>query len=488
MKPEFQVAIIGAGFGGLCAAIRLSQSGRNNFVVFEKAMEVGGTWRDNTYPGCACDIPSHLYSFSFAPNPNWSRSYSGHQEIWDYLKNCVKQFDIGSKVRYNAEIVSSVFDSEKGFWTLTDQNGNSTSARVVISATGPLNRPNIPKIKGLENFKGRVFHSSEWDHSYDLTGKRVAVIGTGASAIQIVPNIAGMVQQLDVYQRSAAWVMPRRDRAFGGFEKFLLSYFPGYRFLYREGIYWVNEFFGLQFTGNKTLNKLATFVGKMQIKKSVKNPELVKKLTPDYTFGCKRVLVSDDYFPTFNRSNVELITNGIKEIGADYIEDVSRRQRKVDALVLSTGFVAAEVMLDNKIIGLDKQDLLESWNKSGGPEAFYGMSVSGYPNFMFLLGPNTGLGHNTVVHIMESQMNYVLSYIELLEKSGENSFFDLKPEVQTRFNKQLQEELKTTVWASGCKSWYMTNAGKNTTLWSKLTVSYRRETKRALKENYRVLG
>lgn len=486
MKADYQVGIIGAGFGGLGAAIQLHRAGNGSFVVFERAAEVGGTWRDNSYPGCACDVPSHLYSFSFEPNSDWSRSYSGQSEILEYLKTCVVRNGIKEKIRFNSEVKSAQFDEKNVVWKLTDQNGYSCTVKYLISATGPLNRPNRPKFKGLESFKGKVFHSAEWDHTYDLNGKKVAVIGTGASAIQIVPSIAPIVSDMHVFQRSAAWVMPRHDRYFTGLEKGLFKAIPGFRRMYREFYYWVNEFFGLQFVGSKFLNKAATVLGKKHIQRVVKDPETARKLTPDYTIGCKRILVSDDYFPAFNRPNVHLVTDPISEITENGLLTASGKSIAADALIFSTGFIAAEVdevALEYRFIGLNNRNLLQEW-KETGPEAYKGISVSGFPNLFLLLGPNTGLGHNSVVHMMESQLNYIFDYIGHAETLKEGKFYDVKPKVQQAYNERIQAELKHTVWASGCKSWYVDSAGRNTTLWPKLTVSYRQETRIMDVENY----
>jgi len=479
MNTDYQVGIVGAGFGGLATAIKLQHAGKNSFIIFERASDVGGTWRDNTYPGCACDVPSHLYSFSFEPNSNWSRSYSGQGEILNYLKECAQKNDLKKKIRFGSEIKAAEFDEMNVLWKLTDQNGFSCTVKYLISATGPLNRPNKPSFKGIDSFKGKIFHSAEWDHSYDLSSKKVAVIGTGASAIQIVPSIAPLVSSLHVFQRSAAWVLPRRDRYFSSTEKSLFRYLPAFRLLYREFYYWLNEFFGRQFVGSKFMNKAATMLGKKHINKVVKDPETARKLTPDYTIGCKRVLVSDDYLPAFNRSNVHLVTDTIEQIVEEGLRLVSGTTISADALIFSTGFIASEVgdmAMMYRFIGLNNRNLLQEWTETG-PSAYKGITISGYPNLFLILGPNTGLGHNSVVHMMESQLNYIFDFMDQSEKLGNKQFFDTKPSAQEHYNAQIQEELKHTVWASGCKSWYVDSSGRNTTLWPKLTVSYRKETR-----------
>ena len=483
MNNNVEVAIIGAGFSGLAAAIRLLKEKRQSLLIFERAPQVGGTWRDNVYPGCACDIPSHLYSFSFAPNPNWSRTFSPQPEILNYLKNCVEKYDLAPYLRCNTEIVHAEFDAKTGRWNLLDRAQNAYSARVVISATGPLNRPNLPKINGLENFKGKAFHSSNWDKTYDLRNKRVAVVGTGASAIQFVPQIAEQVAQLSVFQRTPPWITERADRASSTFEQKLFKVLPFTQKLYRSGQYWFRELVGLSFVGNEFMNKVATAQARKHLTDSVADSALRQKLTPNYKLGCKRVLVSDDYYPALCRSNVALITDPIQEIRAHSIITQDGTEHPIDALIFGTGFVAAEIILDAKIVGLQGRELIEEW-KQTSPEAYYGLTVSGFPNLLFLVGPNTGLGHNSIIHMIESQVNYVLEYLRILDQKEKNEFLDLKPQVQRQFNDTIQEQLKSTVWASGCQSWYQDSKGKITSLWPKLSAQYRKETRRAKAEDY----
>lgn len=486
MKPMVDVAIIGAGFAGLGAAIRLKQRGNTSFVVFERAGEVGGTWRDNVYPGCACDVPSHLYSFSFAANPHWSRTYSPQPEILTYLKNVVNQYDLKPNIRYNTEVVRTEFSERDGHWTLTDRAGNSTTARVVLMAIGPLNRPSVPHFKGLDDFQGRQFHSSNWDHSYDLTGKRIAVVGTGASAIQIVPAIAPIVGHLTIFQRTAPYVTPRLDRAMSPTEQRLFHQLPVLRKAYRSFIYWVNELRGLSFLGYETLNKLGTKEAIRHLEAAISDPELRRKAMPNYKLGCKRVLVSDDYYPALTRPNVELVTDAITEIRPNGIVTADGTECPVDAIIFGTGFVASEIFCDLNIIGRQGRNLFAEWQKTG-VEAHYGLTISGYPNLLVLVGPNTGLGHNSIIHMIESQVNYVLSYLALLEKAGEGASLDVKPEAQQTYNQAIQQKLTGTVWASGCQSWYLNSQGKNTTLWPDLTVSYRRVTRRVNPAEYTLL-
>lgn len=486
MTPDVDVAIIGAGFAGLGAALRLRERPNTTFLIFERAAEVGGTWRDNVYPGCACDVPSHLYSLSFAPNPNWSRTYSPQPEILDYLKRVVADHNLGPHIRYRTEIIRTEFLEADGIWHLTDRSGQTYSARLVIGAIGPLNRPSYPKLNGLDTFAGRAFHSSDWDHSYDLTGKRVAVVGTGASAIQFIPQIAPKVAQLTVFQRTAPYVTPRADRAISSVEKTLFRRVPVLRKLYRSGIYWLNELFGLAFLGNQTLTKLGTQRALKHLETQISDPELRRKATPNYRLGCKRVLVSDDYYPALTRPNVELVTDAIAEVRPNSIVDRAGVERPVDAIIFGTGFVASEIICDLHIIGRGGRNLFDEWLKTGA-EAHYGITTAGYPNLFFLVGPNTGLGHNSIIHMIESQMNYVMDYLRLLDAAGPGTFLDVKPDAQRIYNERIQQQLGSTVWASGCQSWYMNSQGKNTTIWPALTVTYRKQTRRVNPADYNVV-
>jgi cation diffusion facilitator CzcD-associated flavoprotein CzcO len=483
MTDTYDVAIIGAGFAGLTAAIRLQQRGNTSFVVFERAATVGGTWRDNIYPGCAVDIPAPLYSMSFAPNPNWSRLYSGQPEILAYLHDTVRRFELEAHIRFNTEIVSTKFQAAQGRWLLTDRAGTVTTARVVLLAIGPLNRPAVPQLKGLEKFQGKTFHSSQWDAAYDLTGQRVAVVGTGASAIQFIPEIAPQVSQLYVFQRSAPWVLPRPDRPFSEQEQTWFRRVPLWQKLKRTFIYWRLELNGLMFLGNERISKLAAGVATYNLRKGLKDPELRRKATPNYKIGCKRVLLSNDYYPALARPNVGLITEGIRKLTAHGIISEDGREREIDTLIFGTGFVASSFLVELNITGLHGRNLFQEW-QAATPEAYQGTTVAGFPNLLFIVGPNTGLAHNSLVHIMESQVNYVLDYLRLLDKAGPTAYFDVKPAAQRAYNDRLQQKLGTTVWASGCQSWYLNAQGKNTTLLPALTATFRRDTKRVKQADY----
>lgn len=486
MTDTFDVAIVGAGFAGLTAAIRLQQRGRTSFVVFERGTGVGGTWRDNIYPGCAVDIPAPLYSMSFAPNPNWSRLYSGQPEILAYLQDTVRRFELAQHIRFQTEIIQTEFMAAEGRWHLTDRAGRVTTARVVLLAIGPLNRPAVPKLPGLESFRGETFHSSQWDVSYDFRGKRVAVVGTGASAIQFIPEIAPQVGQLYVFQRTAPWVLPRPDRPFSEKEQGWFRRLPLWQKLLRTFMYWRLELNGLMFLGNERISKMAASLATYNLRKAIKDPKLRRKATPNYQIGCKRVLLSNDYYPALARPNVELITAGIRELTAHGIVDNDGQKHEIDALIFGTGCVASSFLIELNVTGLQGRNLFREW-QAAMPEAYHGTAVAGFPNLLFIVGPNTGLAHNSLVHIMESQVNYVLDYLRLLDQAGPRAYLDVKPEAQRQYNETLQQKLGTTVWASGCQSWYLNEQGKNTTLLPALTATFRRATKRVKQQDYVVV-
>jgi len=486
MQPDFQTGIIGAGFAGIIAALRLQQSNRHSFVLFEKAAEVGGTWRDNIYPGCACDVPSHLYSISFAPNPHWTKMYSSQSEIWEYMKEVVQKNALEKHIRYHTEIVHYEFVEQEGFWKLTDRQGNTTTVRMVIAALGPFSRPKLPNLNGIDSFQGRKLHSARWDKSYDLKGKRVAVIGTGASAVQIVPAIAPAVAHLTIFQRNAAWVSDRFDREIPSLIKKMFQTFPVLQKTIRALLYSLLEFRGKLFIGNVVLHQHFTNQSLKKLKREVHDPELRRKLTPSYQYGCKRILVADDYWPAFNRPNVYLETAGIAEITPSGIRTTDGKEHHVDTIIFATGFEVADFTTDMKIIGRNGRELFSEWRRAR-LEAYKGTTISGFPNFAFLLGPNTGLGHSSVLQMMEAQMNYVIDYISLLESQGEKVYLDVKPTIQRAYNDALQRQFDGTVWTSGCKSWYLNSNGKVTTLYPRLIPQFRRETAQVEASEYELV-
>ena len=474
-NADFQVGIVGAGFSGVVAALRLKQSNLNSFVILEQAAAPGGTWRDNTYPGCACDVPSNLYSISNAPNPNWSQAYSSQTEILDYLKRVIADHNLEPHIRYNSDVIQLEFLEREGFWRITNRAGKTVMVRSVILGMGPFSRPSWPKIPGLESFTGKRLHTARWDHSIDLSGKRVGIIGTGASAVQIVPEIVSSVAHLTVFQRSAAWIGDRMNREIDSAKKEQYQRFPWLQALERNVLYWVMEARGNLFTGNKTIHNFFKSQSLRKLEREVPNPELRSKLTPNYEFGCKRILSSDDYLPCFGRENVTLETDAILEVTATGIR-TANAQHEFDVLICATGFEVASISNDMKIIGLGGRELLSEWRERGTMEAYKGSSVSGFPNLNFMLGPNTGLGHSSMISIMEAQANYIMGYTQLLEQNA-NAYLDVKLEIQREHNAQLQTQFVGTVWASGCKSWYINSSGKNTTLYPRLVQAFRNRTR-----------
>lgn len=475
MSTVYRIGIIGAGFAGMVAALRLLREGEKDFVIFERADEVGGTWRDNIYPGCACDVKTALYSFADVPNPNWNELYAGQEEIWQYMRKVADDHGLRPYIRFNTDITEARFNPVLGCWEVSDSKGDTTKLRSLIAGLGPLNRPKAPSFPG--QFLGKVLHSAQWDRNYDLRGKRVAVIGTGASAVQTVPSIAPIVEQLYVFQRTAAWVTHRFNKPVSPFMKKLHNRFPITLRLGRELQFWFNEFLGLSFMGATTINRIGRKVSLMKLKAEVKDPETRKKLTPDYTIGCKRVLRSDDYWPAFNRKNVHLVTNGVASLYEGGIETVEGERIELDAIIYCTGFNVADFNFPLKIWNAEGQELFQTLRQTGG-EAYKGTVMAGFPNFFMLMGPNTGLGHNSVVHIMESQMNYVIPFLKTVHNSGEHAYASVRSDVQRVYFNRIQEQLKGTVWASGCSSWYLDEHGHNSTLWPRLNTQFRKELKK----------
>lgn len=466
-----EVVIVGAGFGGLCAGIQLQKAGINDFVILEKAEAVGGTWRDNTYPGAACDVQSHLYSYSFEGNPDWSTRYSGWQEIQQYIHHVTDKYNLHDHIQYRQEVTAATFDEGSGRWLLTVKSGERYSARYFVLATGPLHVPNIPKLPGLDDFAGKVIHSAQWDHEYALAGKRVVSVGTGASAIQYVPEIAQQAEHLTVFQRTPAWVIPRDTRAYSATEKNLFRRFSWLRRLHRSRLYVSNEIRVLPMLHGNIARYIEPLV-KAYIRYQVKDPVLRQKLTPDYLIGCKRVLISSQYYRTFNRDNVALVTEGIQRIGTDGVYDKEGNHYPADALVLGTGFVTdpRAYMKDFVLTGLGGKDLRDAWSEKA--EAYYGVSVSGFPNLFQLLGPNTTLGHNSVILMIEHQVEHIVRCIKEAQQRSAR-YLDLQPDVQHAFNIALQSKLEGTAWQSGCQSWYHAD-GHNVVLWPGTVWGFRK--------------
>jgi len=474
------IAIIGSGFGGLGAAIRLKRQGCEDFVIFERAGDVGGVWRDNTYPGCACDVESHLYSFSFAPNPDWSHSFSRQPEIWEYLRRCAKDYGLLPHLRFRHEVREATWESDAQRWRIETSQGTYT-ASVLVAAAGSLSDPALPKLKGLENFKGKVFHSARWDHGFDLTGSRVAVIGTGASAIQFVPAIQPQVGKLHLFQRTAPWIVPRRDRPLAEREREKFRRYPLLQRVARGGIYGLRELFGFAFRHPWAL-KYFERIARRHLERAVADPVLRAKLTPDYTIGCKRILISNDYLPALTQANVELVTDGIAEVREHSIVSTDGTERFVDVIIFGTGFRVTDLPFAKHIRGRDGRTLSEVW--AGSPKAHAGTTVAGFPNLFLLQGPNTGLGHTSVILMLEAQIEHVLGAVRFMRRHHVAAM-EPRPEAQTAYVSDIDQRMQGTVWNSGgCLSWYLDVNGRNSTLWPRTTWRFHRRVSRLVPGEY----
>ncbi len=480
LPNEVDVAIVGSGFSGLGTAIRLKQEGFEDFVVLERAEEVGGTWHYNTYPGCACDVPSHLYSFSFAPNPEWSQTYSPQPEIGAYLKRTAEQFGILPHVRFQTSVTDAAWDEDSRRWELETSNG-PIRARVLVAGVGPLAEPKIPDLPGLDKFKGKAFHSARWDHDHNLKGKRVVSIGTGASAIQLVPAIQPEVDKLYVIQRTPPWIFPHSNRPIKDWERRLYKAFPPAQRLVRGAVYVMREAAVLGFVKQPKIMKYVERVAKRHQRKQISDPELLEKVTPDYTIGCKRILPSNKWYPALGKPNVELIAGGVEEIREHSFVDSAGDEHEVDTIIFSTGFQVTDMPVGKAVRGRGGVLLDEAWK--GSPRAHLGSAVPGFPNFFMLLGPNTGLGHSSMVYMIESQVAYVLDALRTMRDRGAETA-EVQREAVERYNEKLEEQLDGTVWNTGCASWYLDDTGRNATLWPDWTFAFRRRTARFDHENY----
>jgi cation diffusion facilitator CzcD-associated flavoprotein CzcO len=481
MNEHVDIAIIGAGFAGIGAAIRLQQAGFDDYVVLERAHDVGGTWRDNSYPGCACDVPSHLYSFSFAPNPEWTRSFSPQPEIWAYLQRVAQDHGVTERTRFGAEVLDAAWNEASGLWEIETAAGDLT-ARVLIAGFGGLAEPKLPDIPGIADFPGTIFHSAQWNHDHDLTGERVAVIGTGASAIQFVPQIQPAVKELHLFQRTAPWIMPRFDRDITRLEHFLFKHLPFTQRLARAGIYWARESMVIGMAGEPRLLKGLQLLAKRFAKRSIRNRELRRKVTPDYTIGCKRILISNDYLPALDEPNVELIGSGLAEVRGHVVVGADGAEREVDTIILGTGFYVTDSPMAQRVRGTDGRSLAEVWD--GSMQAHRGTTVAGFPNYFHLVGPNTGLGHTSIVYMIESQLNYVVDALGTMRREGAHSA-EVDAAAQARYNAGVQRAMEGTVWTTGgCASWYLDSQGRNTTLWPGFTFRFRELTKAFDREHY----
>jgi cyclohexanone monooxygenase len=465
---DHEVLIIGGGFSGIGAAIALQSAGIEDFALLEKAGELGGTWRENTYPGCACDVPSALYSYSFALHPDWSRVFAPQAEIQAYLKSVAQRHRVPGRTRFHCEVLSGAWDETQQQWILQTTTGPLTS-KAIVAAGGPLHEPRIPKLPGLSRFQGELFHSARWNHQLDLTGRRVAVIGTGSSAIQFVPEIAGRAGRLHLFQRTAPWVLPKPDHPIPGLEKALFRHVPGAQRVLRETIYHSLELLQLGQRHPAVMRQVQR-IGVAHLRLAVRDDELRRALTPDFTLGCKRLLLSNTYYPALQRENVEVVAHALQRVNARSVVGADGVQRPVDTIILATGFHATDPPIAGLIRGRDGRTLEEAWQ--GSPSAYIGTTVSNFPNAFLMIGPNLGNGHSSAFVIIEAQLRYITQALLALRH---HASIEVHAEVQRAYDAKVQRALAGTVWnAGGCQSYYLDRNGRNAAIYPWTTRDLRR--------------
>ena len=480
-----RVLVIGTGFAGLGMGARLKRAGMDDFLILERADDVGGTWRDNTYPGCACDVPSALYSFSFALNPEWSNTYSPQPEIWAYLKKVAADEGLLPHIRFGRTVEGARWDDDRRVWIVETTQG-TYEGQVLVAGLGPLSEPSLPDIDGIDSFAGTIFHSARWDHEHDLTGENVAVIGTGASAIQFVPQIQPEVGHLTVFQRTPPWVMHRTARPIKRFERFAFRHIPGALALTRAFVYALRELTAVGFTRRPAILKRGEKLARAHLHAQVEDPELREKLTPDYTLGCKRVLLSNDYYPALAQPNVTVETSGIARITPTSIITNDGTEVPTDTIILGTGFHVVDIPAIHTIWGRQGVKLADHWADSAS--AYLGATVDQFPNLFFLVGPNTGLGHTSIVYMIESQVNYILDALRTMDRLGASTI-EIRPDALEAYDREVQEKVAGTVWnTGGCQSWYLDAKGRNSSLWPDFTFVFRHRTRRFDPEHYAITG
>lgn len=472
---DVAVAVVGAGFSGIAVAIALQKRGIEDFVLLDANPVAGGTWKVNRYPGCACDVPSHLYSFSFAPNPDWSHVFSSQPEIRDYTDRVIADYGLAAHIRLNAQVNEARWRADPGDWWLTLANGDTLAAKVVVTATGALRIPAIPVVSGASSFTPPAWHSAQWRDDVDLKDKTVAIVGTGASAIQLVPALAPNVKKLIVYQRTPAWVMPRNDRAYSAGEKRRFSAWPWRRKLHRFRLYWRMELGAIAFVTAPRLMRLVAWLARRHISAGIADPALQKLVTPSYEPGCKRILLSDDYYPALARDNVDILSAAVTALDGDNVCSDDGERRSVDALIWATGFDLSNLLAPMTVLGRAGRSLAEAWGDL--PHAYLGTAVPGFPNLFMMTGPNTGLGHNSMIFMIESMVGMVVTCVERA-LAGQGAAVEVTPEAEAAANVDLQKRLRSAIWGSGCRSWYLDESGNNPIIWPGYTFQFWRRTRR----------
>ncbi len=483
-RRPLSIAVVGGGFGGVGAIVSLRRAGYQDVTAFERGERIGGVWHHNTYPGAACDVPSHLYEFSFQLNPRWSRRYAPQAEIQSYLEDVARRHGVLHKIRTSTEVTRAAWDGSRGKWTLQTSAGPH-EADVLITACGQLSVPKTPPIAGLERFAGPSFHTAQWRHDVDLTGKRVAVVGTGCSAIQVVPAIQPIVAQLDVYQRSPGWTFPKLDLAYGERSRRAFERFPLLQRMDRAAIFAFMELGAAGMTSQRWLLRPFRAIARKQISKAIGDPELRRKVTPSDELGCKRLMLTDDWYPTLTKPNVELITDPIAEVTAHGIRAHGGSERPTDVLVLATGFKTHGFVAPMQIVGAHGRTLAEEWAQV--PSAYLGMSIHGFPNMFLLYGPNTNGGTGSVIYTIEAGMAHVVAALAELGRADAHSI-EIRREAGERFDRELRAALNGTVWHTGCTSWYVDEHGNDPNQWPWLWSTYRRRTARIDRRAYELSG
>jgi cation diffusion facilitator CzcD-associated flavoprotein CzcO len=468
------IAVVGGGFGGVGAAAMLRRAGHRDVTVFERGARVGGVWHHNTYPGAACDVPSHLYEFSFAPNPRWSRRYAPQAEIQAYLEDVARNNGVLEQVRTGTEVTRATWDEERSRWRLQTSAGEH-EAEVLLTACGQLSVPSIPAIAGLESFAGPAFHTARWRHDVDLAGRRVAVLGTGCSAIQVVPAIQPVVEHVGVYQRSPGWTLPKMDFAYSPRAQRLFARFPVLQRLDRAAVFGFMEVGAAALTSQRWIGRAFRAAGRHQITKAIADPQLRRKVTPSDEIGCKRIMLTDDWYPTLTKPNVELVVERIAEVTSSGIRTTDGVERPADVLVLATGFKTHGFVAPMEVVGAGGRTLAQEWTPVA--RAYLGMSVPGFPNLFLLYGPNTNGGTGSVIYTIEAGVHHVLSALAELDRADARRI-EVREDAAAAFDRELRAALTGTVWHSGCTNWYVDEHGNDPNQWPWLWSTYRRRTAR----------